>query len=241
MRRYDPGDPVALRYTATDEGGAPVAVTGTLVVTPPGTGATPYEATVVVTSTGVLDAVIPASELDTFGIYTFDWAVSGGLTDAESGRFYVADDDGDDDLPPLASFDRFVRKIGYEPEGPEADRARELLDQASERVRSAAEKTWADEDTGAVSGVPRRVRSIVIDVAYRAFVNPEGLSQRTIGDSSKSWDRAGREGGEIVYLTDAERADVRRLAATSSLNVVTLVSPYSSAADLDVWAEVTAE
>ena len=117
----------------------------------------------------------------------------------------------------------------------------ELLDQASELVRATAGKTWTDEATGVVSDVPRRVRAIVIDVAYRAFTNPEGLSQRSIGDSSKSWDRAGREGGQIVYLTDDERRAVRAAGGSSSMIVATLVSPYSGDAGGDAWAEVTLE
>lgn len=129
------------------------------------------------------------------------------------------------DLPPLATFEQFVDRLGYTPEGDEADRALARLVDASELIRDEAEEDWVDESE-VLETVPRRVQSICIDAALRAFTNDEALTQRSIGDSSKSWDRSRREGGEMVYLTEAEKRAVRKAAGKSTFRAVTLVSPY---------------
>lgn len=236
MRRYDPGDPVALRYVATDDDGVAVAVTGTLTLTKP--DGTTYEGVVQDGGTGILDVTVPAGQASQAGRYGYTWSVSGGLVDTEDGRFYVGTDD--DYVPPLASFGALVKKLGYTPEDEERDRAEDLLDEASELIRDVAGKTWLVTGSNALDDVPRRVRSICVAAAYRAMGNPEGLSQRTIGDSSKAYDRAGREGGEAVYLTTDEERAVIKAAGGSSFVAVTLTSPYSGDY-LDPWAAVTAE
>jgi hypothetical protein len=152
--------------------------------------------------------------------------------------------DDDDTLPPLASLESLVRKLGTTvddlPPG-EAERGQHLLEEASELIRDVADKTWIDDVTGDVSAVPRRVRMICIASAFRAFTNPEALTQRTIGDSSKSFDRAKREGGEAVYLTDSEKKAIQGAAGTSGMVQVTMISPYDAGTLADPWAAVTAE
>lgn len=239
MRRYDPGDAADLRHTVRDLDGELVAAVVEFEITKPSGEIVAVAPTT--DSVGVYDVTVPADDLDELGRYRYRWIVGGNVDDAATGSLYVAAGDDVDELPPLVSFERLTAKIGYEPQETERDRAEELLDQASELVRDVAEKTWTDATTGVVSDVPRRVRAIVIDAAYRAFTNPEGLSQRSIGDSSKSWDRAGREGGEIVYLTDDEVRAVRKAAGISSMVVATLVSPYSGDSGGDAWAEATAQ
>lgn len=239
MRRYDPGDSADLRHYVRDLDGELVAGTVSFEIIKPSGAVEPITPTT--PAVGVYDVTVPASELDEFGRYRYEWTVLAPVTDSKTGALYVANADDLDELPPLVDFSRLVAKIGYEPQETERDRAEELLDEASELVRDVAGKTWADSATGVVSDVPRRVRAIVIDATYRAFTNPEGLSQRSVGDSSKSFDRSGREGGEIVYLTDDEERAIRKAAGSSSMVVATLVSPYSGPACADAWAQVTAE
>lgn len=237
MRRYDVGDPVALQYVATDAEGDPVEVTGNFTLTKP--DGTTYEGTVQSGGTGILNVTVPGAQTQQRGRYEYLWSVSGGLTDvAPDGRFYV--DDVDDEMPPLASISMLGAKLGYDPEESELTRAEQLLDAASEMIRDEAGKTWVSETTGALETVPRRVARICVEVAYRAFTNPEALSQRSIGDSSKSYDRAGREGGESIYLTDDEARAIRKAAGVSSFASVTMVSPYSGSY-IDPWDAVTAE
>lgn len=240
MRRFDLGDPVPLRYVATDpDTGAAVPVSGTFTLTKPG-GAT-YDGVTASGGTGILDVVIPIAEVAVAGRYAYEWSISGGLNDTEFGYFYVAP--AEDEFPPLASFAMLARKLGALPEDfdeVERDRGESLLDEASELIRDVAEKTWLTT-TNALDGVPRRVATICVAAAARAFENPHGLTQRSIGDSSKSYDRSKREGGEIVYLTEAEERAVRKAAGISTFVAVTLVSPYSADSALNVWDEVTAE
>jgi hypothetical protein len=238
MRRYDLGDAASLRREPRNpDGQIPDNITVTFsVVKPSGQVYTPP----VVPNEdvdGAFDVTIPGSELDEYGPYDFAWAVAGDVTDVSTGQFYVGEPESA--LPPLASFEQLCRKLGYTPSDSERDRAEHLLDEASELIRDVAGQTWTDDD-GALDGVPRRVGLICVAAAYRAFTNPEGLTQRSIGDSSKSYDRNGVDGGEDVYLTPAEEKTIRGAAGMSSLTVVTLVSPYSADAGLVdddiVWA-----
>ena len=238
MRRFNLGDPVPLRYVATDyDTGEPVAVTGTLILTKP--DGTTYEGVVQTGGTGILDVTIPEVQVAAEGVYEYVWEISGGLDDTEYGKFYTSAEA--DELPSLATVEDLGRKLGYVPEDTERDRAEHLLDEASELIRDKAGVTWTNATTGALESVPRRVRLICVASAYRAFTNPEGLTQRTIGDSSKAYDRTKREGGEDVYLTEAEVRTVRKAAGTSSLVSVTLVSAYNYGGVTDPWDEVTAQ
>src|ERR1700755_2929975 len=107
MRRYDPGDKAALRHTVEDEDGAPTDATVTFQVTVPGDDA-PTTIAPTHTATGVYDVLVPADE---YGVYPYTWFVTGAVTDNDPGKFYVADDDSGE-LPPLASLDRFGKKLG---------------------------------------------------------------------------------------------------------------------------------
>lgn len=131
------------------------------------------------------------------------------------------------DRPPLASLELLSARLGYTPTGAEASRATALLVDASELIRDVAGEDWLNEEESAVENVPQRVEKICIWVAKRAFENSEAWSQRTTGDRSVAFDRSKREGGEAVYLTDAEEKAVIKAAAGSSMVSVTLVSPYS--------------
>jgi hypothetical protein len=236
MRRYDPGDPIALRYTATDESDVPVAVTGALTLTKP--DGTTYEGTPQTGGTGIIDVLIPAAQASQRGRYAFEWDISGDVSDTETGYFYVGP--ATDYVPPLASFGDLVKKLGYTPVDGERDRAEYLLDEASELIRDVAGVTWLVTGTHELDDVPRRVARICVASAFRAFSNPEALTQRSIGDSSKSFDRTGLHGGETVYLTPAEEKDVIKAAGGSSFVSVTLESPYSGTY-VDPWAAVIAE
>lgn len=131
------------------------------------------------------------------------------------------------DRPTLASTAKLYEKIGYEPDGAEAIRAADCLVEASELIRDEAGITWLNDAGSAVVGVPAIVERICLSAAYRGFDNARALSQRSIGDDSKSWDRAGVEGGAQVYLTPTEKQRVRKAAGGSTFASVTMVSPYS--------------
>lgn len=237
MRRFDLGDPIPLQQRVTAEDGVTLIETsGTFTLTKP--DGTTYDGTVQSGGTGILNVTVPASEANQRGRYSYVWTLDTGAVGIVPGRFYV--EQAEDELPPLASVDDLSRKLGYFPEESELDRAEHLLNEASELIRDKAEKTWVNASTGALESVPRRVRLICVAAAFRAFTNPEGLSQKSIGDSSKSYDRTEREGGEDVYLTEDETDTVRKAAGLSSLVSVTMTSTYS-ADYVDPWDAVTVE
>src|SRR5690242_1077881 len=181
MRRIDLGDPVPLRYVATDpDTGAAVAVSGALTLTKPD-GAT-YEGVAQSGGTGIVDVTIPASQANLVGRYAYEWTITGGLEDTSFGYFYVAA--AEDEAPPLASFGMLARKLGALPEDfdePERDRGEYLLTEASELIRDLAGKTWLTA-ANALDSVPRPVARVCVAAAARAFENPHGLTQRSIGD-----------------------------------------------------------
>jgi hypothetical protein len=227
MRRYDLGDPIALRQIVTDDDENPIAATGTLTLTKP--DGTTYDGVVQPGGTGILDVTVPPAEAGALGRYGYVWSILTPFEDTVPGAFDVGP--VDDEVPPLASFASLARKLGAAPEDfddEERDRGEYLLDEASELIRDEADKTWLVAGTNALDAVPRRVARICVAVAARAFENPEGLSQRVLGDSTKGYDRTGREGGEAVYLTAEELAAVKKAAGASTFTAVTLTSPYSA-------------
>lgn len=132
------------------------------------------------------------------------------------------------DRPTLATIGKLIEKIGYEPTpASEMTRATDCLVEASELIRDEAGITWLNAGGTAVENVPPRVERICIAAAFRGFDNSKALSQRSLGDSSQSWDRVGVEGGAGVYLTPSERRAVVKAAAGSVLSTITLVTPYS--------------
>lgn len=234
MRQYQLGDTVDLRHEIRDADDELVDATAVLaLVAPNGTASAPGVSS---GGTGLRDA---SFAVDQYGPYRFTWTVTGAVNDVARGQFYVADDD--DELPPLVGFAKLVNKLGYTPEDEERSRAESILIEASSLIRDVAGKTWTNETTNALLEVPHRVRQIALSVVYRAFTNPEALSQRTIGDSSKSFDRAKREGGEAVYLTESEEKAIQKAAGTSGMVQVTLISPYDAGTLLDPGEAVTAE
>jgi hypothetical protein len=234
MRQYQLGDTVDLRHEIRDADDELVDATASLTVIAP--DATQSAPGVSSAGTGLVDA---SFEVDQYGPYTFIWSTSGAVDDVVRGQFYVADDD--DDLPPLVSFSKLASKLGYFPEDEERTRADSILMEASALIRDVAGVTWTNESTNALTIVPARVRQIALSVAYRAFTNPEALTQRSVGDSSKSFDRSKREGGESVYLTEAEEKAIQKAAGSSGMVVVTQISPYGGGTLLDPWDAVMAE
>jgi len=61
------------------------------------------------------------------------------------------------------------------------------------------------EVTGTMSAYPARVRAIALEVAARAYRNPERLRTRTDGPFSKTFEISERAG---VYLAESERIDL---------------------------------
>lgn len=81
------------------------------------------------------------------------------------------------------------------------------------------------EVTGTLAApYPAQVRAITLEVAARAYRNPEGASSETIDDYT--FRRDGDTAGGGVYLTKAELSTLRgTTGATASAYTVGVVSP----------------
>lgn len=99
-------------------------------------------------------------------------------------------------LPPLAQVSDLAAWVGEEI--PSTDpRAGAVLSAASSIVRAYVAQTWADE--GAV--IPDVVTAVVVQMAARVWVNPDGLTSVTIDDGTRRWE----SGGTGLRLTDSEK------------------------------------
>lgn len=81
------------------------------------------------------------------------------------------------------------------------------------------------ELVGNADTIPTRVKAITLEVAARAYRNPNGYSSETVDDYTYRRDADTRQAG--VYLTNAEAAEVLRLTgqARSGFYTVALSSP----------------
>lgn len=151
-------------------------------------------------------------------------------------------------LPPLVDLEALSERLGLvltdehdEPTSPDGVRALAALSDASALVRAEADQEWVDEhgelDFGDLSpGAVDVIQSTTIGVAYRAFRNPEGASQASVGDVSVSY---GRDGGAgALFLTQAERRALRRAVGLSSASAVEIVSPWGQPAVASYYAPV---
>jgi hypothetical protein len=116
-------------------------------------------------------------------------------------------------MDPLATVGDVETRLGRTLDDTELGRVAGLLEDASELVRLEAGRDWVDLDTGAVVSVPGSVRAVVLRAVDRAIRNPDGFSAESDGDYS--YQRTQVEPG--VYLTDAERAIIRRACGRTGL------------------------
>jgi hypothetical protein len=77
---------------------------------------------------------------------------------------------------------------------------------------------------------PARVRRIALEVAKRAYQNPNGYVSETLGDysynrGSRSSPRAMDQSG--LYLTDEERRAIASVAGRSTVRTVQFVNPLT--------------
>lgn len=133
-------------------------------------------------------------------------------------------------LPPLASKEQLIARLGVTPAGADLGRAEACLEDASAAVRGAAEQDYVtDENELDEAAVPAVIQSITLACALRAFRNPDGAQRAQVGDTSISY--RSESGGDAVFLTAAERRAVRRAAGISGVQSVQLESPFAGALD----------
>jgi hypothetical protein len=97
-----------------------------------------------------------------------------------------------------ATVDDLELRLGRTLEGLERERAGALLHDASTVIRAVARGDWDDP-------APDVVQTICLNMAIRAWHNPEGVRQQTLGDLSMTFGSV--ETG--VTMTDEERRLIR--------------------------------
>jgi hypothetical protein len=132
--------------------------------------------------------------------------------------------------PPLATLEQLGARLGQsfpvngqtgEPTTADGMRAGAALNDASNLIRAIAGEDWLD-DTGAVADVPYTIQTITLSVAQRAYVNPNGAVQASVGDASVTWSREGAAGA--VFLTPTEIKAIRRIVGAPSMSSIQLVT-----------------
>ena len=127
-------------------------------------------------------------------------------------------------LPPLATVTALGLRLGVTLAGADAERAAAVMDDASALIRGEAGTDWVD-GAGDLANVPPIVEAVALAVAYRAFRNPDGVSQTSLGDASVAYDRG--SGQAAVYLTRDERRSIRRAAGTTAVGAIEFISPWA--------------
>jgi len=117
-----------------------------------------------------------------------------------------------------ASLAELEKRLGEPLEGATRERGTALLHDASTMIRAIAGGEWPER-------VPEIIPTICLNMAVRAFHNPEGVRQQTIGDLSMTFGSV--ETG--VTVTQEERRLIR-IAAGFGVEVdsVQLTSGYEA-------------
>jgi len=139
----------------------------------------------------------------------------------------------------LADLAQLSARLGvatFDAQAPDGLRAQSLLDAASALVRAVTGYTWLDPDSSGedLLAVPGLVSSTVVEVAARAYQNPSGAAQASVGDVSISYGAGGA--GAAIYLTRGERTDLLRLVGKSTLISVALRSDTLPGGSSDLLA-----
>lgn len=130
----------------------------------------------------------------------------------------------------LADFtDRYEKTLDVEGEA----RVATLIDDASALVVQIVNDSDVT-DVWKADGAPSAVVPVLVSMVRRAIDNPEGVSQKSVGDASMSWGSGGSSRpSEALYLTTNERRIVRRAAGTDHTSM-TLESPYTGTSTVDL-------
>lgn len=114
-------------------------------------------------------------------------------------------------LPALATLEQLADRLGMAVDELNEARAQAALDDASVLVRSETGFTWVDAEGELIEDVPDIAVAICLAVAKRAYENPSGATQKTVGDVSVTYPETS------AYLTLDERRVLSRLRSTGAL------------------------
>lgn len=125
-------------------------------------------------------------------------------------------------LPALVSLDDFALRLGGIAAADE-DRAQAALNDASALIRAeAGTEDWVDDD-GGLEEVPDVIVAVCVAVAVRAFRNPDGVRQETIGNYSVAY----ADTSTAVFLSTGERRTIRRAVGLTGLSSISLEGEWT--------------
>jgi hypothetical protein len=131
-------------------------------------------------------------------------------------------DEGPETPAPLATVEDFEKRHGALTES-EQTLVTELLADVSALIEAELDEvpaSWFEGDPV----IPSVVKAICIQVAYRAWSNPDALSSEQLGQHTQAWaDRS----GQPIHLTAAELRVVERAAGSDGFVSLALESPYA--------------
>lgn len=117
-----------------------------------------------------------------------------------------------------ASVEELEQRLGEALAGTERDRGQALLHDASTVIRAVAHGDWDDP-------VPEVVTTVCLNMAIRAYRNPEGVRQQSLGSFSLTF-------GDVetgVVITDEERRLISIAAGYGvALDSVQLTTGYEA-------------
>lgn len=121
--------------------------------------------------------------------------------------------------------------------GPADDKVEALLEDATALILEEVNGSEAEWVTDDVAEVPPLVVATCIQIAYRTWMNPDGLADERLGAASRTY--RGSEAPDVLYLTQKEARRLRKAAKTSGLSSIPLETPYSGTeaevSNLDFW------
>jgi hypothetical protein len=126
----------------------------------------------------------------------------------------------------LADLAQLSERLGttLSPESTDGLRGQGLLNDASSLIRSEG-LDWVDPHTA-----PDIVVSICLAVAQRAYKNPEGVRQASVGDVAVTYG-ATTTSGSAIFLTRQELRAIRRAAGRSAIGSVQMTSDLQGGGD----------
>lgn len=136
----------------------------------------------------------------------------------------------------LATVEDFEKRHGplTEEEQPQVTT---LLEDASALILAELGETpegWNGES----AEIPAIAKAVCVQVAYRAFTNPDGIASEMLGEASRTY-RGGND-ADALWLTENERKLIRRAAGKARVTSIPVESPYpedpgNEVSPLDFW------
>jgi hypothetical protein len=125
-------------------------------------------------------------------------------------------------LPALASTDELSARVPGGIATADLTRAQAALDDASSKIRAETSRSWCDDDDNlALPDEAWKADTLVricLASALRAFSNPEGVIEEHLGPFGQQFGGASPD----VYLTSAERRDLRKVVGAPALGAIPL-------------------